>query len=138
MKSAVCLLAPAADGRYWAVSRRNDTTQWGLPGGKVDPGESSLEAVLRETFEEVGLKLEDKARLIPLYSAACPGKGKDDTYWVTTYLWPDLVSSAGFVPEEGLAVQSLCERALTELRTCPFARYNHGVFQALRTYREGL
>lgn len=31
--------------------------QWALPGGRLDPGESVVEAALRETAEEVGLHL---------------------------------------------------------------------------------
>ncbi len=31
--------------------------EWMAPGGGIKPGESPTEAVLRETFEEVGLKL---------------------------------------------------------------------------------
>src|SRR5436305_12065172 len=31
--------------------------QWALPGGRLDPGESAVEAALREVDEEIGIKL---------------------------------------------------------------------------------
>jgi len=33
------------------------SAQWALPGGRLDPGETSIEAALRETTEEVGAEL---------------------------------------------------------------------------------
>jgi len=33
-------------------------SKWGLPGGKVEPGESAKEAVVRETNEETTLDIE--------------------------------------------------------------------------------
>ena len=35
--------------------------QWALPGGRLDPGETPVEAALRELDEEVGLRLDDDA-----------------------------------------------------------------------------
>ncbi len=35
--------------------------QWALPGGRIDPGETALEAALREVDEEIGLRLADDA-----------------------------------------------------------------------------
>jgi 8-oxo-dGTP pyrophosphatase MutT (NUDIX family) len=35
--------------------------QWALPGGRVDPGETALEAALREVHEEVGLALDESS-----------------------------------------------------------------------------
>jgi 8-oxo-dGTP pyrophosphatase MutT (NUDIX family) len=35
--------------------------QWALPGGRLDPGESALDAALREVDEEIGLRLDESA-----------------------------------------------------------------------------
>ena len=37
--------------------------QWALPGGRVDPGETVVEAALRETDEEVGVRLSESSVL---------------------------------------------------------------------------
>lgn len=134
MKSAVCLLVPlGAVPTYLAVSRRNDTQLWGLPGGKVDPGESNLQAVLRETLEEIGLAIPAE-EVEPLYCDVCPGKGPDDTYWVTTYVWHRKAGplTEPFSPETGIAVAWKSEAVLTDPRQSPFAGYNVGVFEAYR------
>ncbi|MGA1052022.1 MAG: NUDIX hydrolase [Ilumatobacteraceae bacterium] len=35
--------------------------QWALPGGRLDPGESALDAALREVDEEIGLRLDESS-----------------------------------------------------------------------------
>ncbi|WP_091304352.1 NUDIX hydrolase [Amycolatopsis tolypomycina] len=44
-------------GRLLLIRRANDpdSGQWSLPGGRVEPGETDKEAVVRELFEETGL-----------------------------------------------------------------------------------
>lgn len=47
------------DGRVLLVRTTKWRGLWGVPGGKVEWGETLLDAVQREFQEEVGLRLED-------------------------------------------------------------------------------
>lgn len=67
---AVCLYVENEAGKILAVSRKNDRTRFGLPGGKVDPGETDTQAVVREVREETGLTLIDPS---PVFEKLCWG-----------------------------------------------------------------
>ena len=54
------------------LSHRRDLDLWNLPGGRVESGEMPIEAAVRETREETGLKIKIK-ELIGVY-----GKSKRD------------------------------------------------------------
>jgi 8-oxo-dGTP pyrophosphatase MutT (NUDIX family) len=54
--NAACVLI-THNGLVLSVSRRDDHTKFGLPGGKVDPGETSIEAAVRELYEETSIKV---------------------------------------------------------------------------------
>ncbi|MEA5536578.1 NUDIX hydrolase [Crocosphaera sp. XPORK-15E] len=56
------------DGRIVLI-RRQDTGQWGLPGGIVDWGEDLLTTIQRELTEETGLELVKICRLVGVYSS---------------------------------------------------------------------
>jgi len=55
------------DGRACIIITRRPTTlrrhggQWALPGGRLEPGESPAQALLREVHEEIGLELSESA-----------------------------------------------------------------------------
>ncbi|QLH37218.1 MAG: NUDIX domain-containing protein [Parachlamydiaceae bacterium] len=50
------------DGSQILLVKRQDVPVWVLPGGGIDEGESSQEAVVREIFEETGLKVHIKRK----------------------------------------------------------------------------
>jgi 8-oxo-dGTP diphosphatase len=53
---SVFVAAREEQGRLLLV-RRCDSGAWELPGGRVDVGESAVEAAVRETAEEAGLRV---------------------------------------------------------------------------------
>ena len=60
---AVILTADAQGRASFLITRRpahldRHAHQWALPGGRLDDGETAVEAALRETHEEIGLQLE--------------------------------------------------------------------------------
>jgi ADP-ribose pyrophosphatase YjhB (NUDIX family) len=50
------------------LQRRSDNGKWGLPGGRMEPGESAEEACVREVEEEMGLHVQ-VTRLIGIYTS---------------------------------------------------------------------
>lgn len=57
-----------AQRRMILLTRRHDNGKWCLPGGAMDSGESAIEAVEREVFEETGLRVR-ATRLIGIYTS---------------------------------------------------------------------
>jgi 8-oxo-dGTP pyrophosphatase MutT (NUDIX family) len=59
-------MAGVAGGASFVLCRRSaglnrHASQWALPGGRLDAGESPVEAALRETDEEIGVALDTSA-----------------------------------------------------------------------------
>jgi len=65
--------------------RKRGTERFMLVGGKLEPGESAREAALRETYEEVGLRIGEATLLGEFFSEAAnePGHTLHSTvFWV--------------------------------------------------------
>lgn len=68
-----------AQGRLLLVRRGREPGRgrWSIPGGRVEPGESDREAVVREVAEETGLRVE-VGRYVGSVRRAAPGGGTYD------------------------------------------------------------
>lgn len=107
------------NGKVLAVARRGTENAWGLPGGKVDPGESPKAALVREVFEETGLKLKPSGLRLVFQDAE--GSFLVSTYAATEYRGTLARGDAGpvaFVSPE-------------ELLSGPFHEYNLKVLRAV-------
>lgn len=131
MKEAVCLLLQIGDG-FLSVSRRGNSNLWGLPGGKVDEGETNAEAMVRELFEETGV-VSSIDSFKPIFCGVAEG---EVNYLVTTYLWTDGEIKSEIKPEDGLLSGLKTEDELCDDTMSPFALYNKRVFKAKRDYTE--
>lgn len=69
-------------GQLLAVCRRENPELVCFPGGKLEVGETSVQGMVSEVYEETGLII-DSVKAIPIYSGICEGKIE---YWVTAYL----------------------------------------------------
>lgn len=117
-QAACVLILRPSDGKVLAVSRKHDETQFGLPGGKVDPGETPREAAIREALEETGL---DVRLLQPVYAGVCVGE-------IPHYTWTYLAAILGQkqLPDEEGKVAWVSWSRLFE---GPFQEYNLRVYE---------
>jgi len=106
-----------ADGRLLLIKRGHppQAGRWSLPGGRIEPGESDEQALVREVLEETGLRvspgrlvgsverpgLGDAVLDIRDYAAAVtggelnPGDDADDARWVSPRDLGDLPLTSG-------------------------------------------
>lgn len=126
MKEAACAMIPVSPDEFLTISRRGSTSAWGLPGGKVDPGETVEEAVVREVFEELGVRI-DRSQLKAVYTGVCDG---DQTFRVTTFLVLGGPSLVGMQAEAGMILSKHTLQDLADQAISPFALYNTEVLKA--------
>ncbi len=119
MRQAVAVIIPNPQSPHLvlSVSRKDNLQDYGLPGGKVDPGEDLRESAVREVFEETGLIIDPNS-LTEIFAQVC--KGKTD-YHVTTFLTQ--------FPKDGKVIQQdgegfICWQTWDYLEQGSFGAYN--------------
>lgn len=118
----VCVFIMNDKGQLLSVSRKDDPADIGLPGGKVDAGETPLEAALRELFEETGHRADPRfAQLI--YHAETDGQ------LAVTYQIPFSAIKKAKEPTEAGVVSWQSPDVLATGKT--FGNYNRGLFKTI-------
>ena len=118
LRRASTVYVENAEGKVLAVSRKHDPNNFGLPGGKVDPGETDEQAAVRELNEETGLTVTNLREVFQ----------RDDGEFICTCYVGD-VSGSVHTDEEGLV--KWVDREV--LLRGAFGKYNERLFRKLKT-----
>lgn len=95
----VAAAARTADDR-WLLVRRAGATQWVLPGGTVEWGETLTVALRRELEEEAGVEAARLGRVIGVYSEP----GRDPRFHAVTVLVEAEVDAPRHPPKNPLEI----------------------------------
>ena len=87
------------------LQKRADKGTWGLPGGAIELGESAVEALVREFYEETGITVKVH-KLLNVYTKYSDSYPNGDEAQVITILYlvkpENTVSNNSFVSDETL------------------------------------
>lgn len=126
MANIPCVGAVVFDdrGRLLLVKRANPPAQglWSLPGGRVEPGESAEEGVVREVAEETGLRVQVEREVGTVERAAPSG----DTYVIRDFL----CAGTGRIA----AGDDAADARFFEPRELPDLPTSEGLLEALRSW----
>lgn len=128
IRKAVCLLYFDTTGEVLSVKRLK-TNNYGLPGGKVDKGETPKDALVREIKEETNLNL-DKKQLIPIYAAFVNG------FYCTTFITLQTYLNLDDLKQMEKHIKPVFVNSKILKYDSDFSDYNVGVFNSYRGYKD--
>lgn len=110
------------------VSRPENPEQFGIPGGKLELGESAIRAAIREVYEETGIRLNGDD-LHMLLSKDVPSRREPDvTYRTCCYVNRGVVRELDYKSPEGLTLKWVEPWQIVQP---PYAYYNAMVYSNL-------
>jgi 8-oxo-dGTP diphosphatase len=114
-------------GRLLVVQRANPPAagQWSIPGGRVEPGESALDAVVREVREETGLAIR-VIREIGTVTRDAPAGGR---YVIRDFLAEPITDQSPVAADDAADARFVTE---TQLRALPTT---DGLLEALTEWQ---
>lgn len=77
-------------GRIFLVQRPFNKTypfRWEIPGGKVEAGETEMQALSREVSEEIGVRIKSLARVLLDGPVECPASNGRPDFTVHYTMW---------------------------------------------------
>lgn len=112
--------------KYLAVSRKNNHALIGLPGGKVDLGETELQALIRELQEELEINFNESDFDL-IYE-----KQDSNGYITYTYLYKYIHVIKNLptpkINSEGALITLARKTDFCSELSCPFYEYNTNLF----------
>lgn len=119
---AACACLIDTDGRILTMRARDGRK--GLPGGKREPGESSLQAALRELEEEAGVGVRGEPDLV--FESDATGRGI-----VPTFVWANaqVIGTPHGNGREGTPVWMKPDHLVSDTK---YLAYNTGLLAELR------
>lgn len=106
---------------------------WTFPGGRMEPGETPLDCVKRELFEETRLVVDDpievlvetvgegdKTYTLAVFAAECPMRAPITSHEITDWEWVHIEDVNAFRTTKNLSeIVAACAERLGLARTAP-------------------
>lgn len=110
------------DEKVLSISAKDDESKLDFGGGKVEPGETLRQAIIREMLEEAGIALQPP--LILLHEAECDG------FWCTTFYVPNFLGEPADMGQGKVGW-----RNPKELLHGRFSKYNREVLRRFNAWK---
>lgn len=128
MREAGVMLIINTEGKILGVSRRSNKELFGLPGGKKEPFESTMEAAIRETKEETSVEVKSCIELYKRVEPASDLNGEDfHSYCYYAMEWSGFPKDM----EEGMTTAWLTLDELVNTKAA-FGDYNKSTLDSFR------